>query len=84
MSVTDKFSKRVTFVPGRTDWTARQWAVALIRELADWGIPLAIISDRDTKFVSDLWRQIFKSLSVKLLLTTSWHPESDGQSERTN
>lgn len=86
LTVTCKFTKRLTFIPGKDTWTAEDWARALRTRLAlaDWGWPAQIISDRDRKFVAELWRHIFESLDVKLLYSTAWHPQTDGQSERTN
>lgn len=86
LSVTDKFTKRVTGIPGKSTWNTAQWAEALIDrlELLDWGIPKAIISDRDRKFLSELWQAIFKRLGVSLLYSTAYHPQTDGSSERTN
>ena len=86
LTVTDKFSKRVTFIPGQTTWNAQKWAHQLLDRLAvaDWGLPKAIISDRDSKFVSELWRGIFKKSGTALLYSTSYHPQTDGQSGRTN
>ena len=85
-SVTDKFSKRVTIIPGKSNWTAMEWAEALLHRLdiADWGLPKVIISDRDPKFLSDLWRALFTKLGVNLLYLSAYHPQTDGQSERTN
>jgi hypothetical protein len=86
MSVTCKCSKRIGAVPGRTDWNAAQWAHALcdMLESCSWGIPDTIISDRDRKFLSDLWKAIFQRMGTSLLYSTAYHPQSDGQSERTN
>jgi transposase InsO family protein len=86
LTVTDKFSKRVTFIPGRTTWSAGEWALRLLERLAiaDWGLPKIIISDRDSKFLSDMWRTIFSKAGTELLYSTSYHPQTDGQSERTN
>ncbi|KAI0994007.1 hypothetical protein K3495_g14176 [Podosphaera aphanis] len=86
MSVTDKFSKATTLIPGKTTWSAGQWGNALVKHLLMilWGIPTAIISDRDRKFVSDLWRTMWANLGVRLLFSTAWHPQTDGASERTN
>lgn len=53
-------------------------------DIADWGIPKVIISDRDRKFLSDLWTAIFKRLGTLLLYSTAYHPQMDGASERTN
>ena len=86
MSVTDKFSKAITFLPGKTTFGAEQWAIQLLDRLAqlNWGLPRAIISDRDRKFVSQLWKQIFKALKTDLFYSTAWHPQTDGMSERSN
>ena len=86
MSVTCKFSKRVTLVPGTDKYTASQWAHALLERLwiADWGLPKVIISDRDRKFLSGFWAGLFEKLSVRLFYSTAYHLQSDGQSERTN
>lgn len=56
MSVTCKFSKRVSLVPGKNTWAANDWSDALLErlEIADWGLPKIIISDRDKKFLSQL------------------------------
>jgi hypothetical protein len=86
MSVSCKFSKRITLVEGKKDWSAEQWGLALLNRLliGDWGIPCVIISDRDRKFLSDMWSAIFLKLRVKLLFSTAYHPQTDGLSERTN
>ena len=86
MSVTDKFTKRVTFAAGKTTWSAKDWAGTLLDTLdvADWGLPKVIISDRDRKFLSDFWTTIFHKLGVSLLYSTAYHPQTDGTSEQTN
>jgi hypothetical protein len=50
----------------------------------DWGLPTAIVSDKDPKFVSDMWKGAFRKLGTDLLTIASCHPQTDGQSERTN
>lgn len=84
LTVTDKFSKKVKVVTGRETWTAAQWANAFLQKTLDWGIPRAIISDRDPKFMSDIWKAIFEIMGTDLLVSTAYHPQTDGQSERTN
>ena len=86
MSVTDKFTKRAMSIPGKTTWKATDWAVALLDRLniADWGVPLVLLTDRDPKFLAELWGGIFKRLGVDLLYSTAYHPQTDGSSERTN
>jgi hypothetical protein len=83
--VTDKFSKYVKFVPGREDWTAEQWADAFFDTvIADWGIPAVMVSDRDPLFRSRFWTTIFSRCKARLQMTTAYHPNADGQSERSN
>ena len=86
LSVTCKFSKRATLIPGKGLWNAKQWAEVLLERLwiADWGLPKVILSARDRKFLSQLWSGIFERLGVELLYSTAYHPQTDGQSERTN
>ncbi|KAC9949399.1 hypothetical protein E3N88_45037 [Mikania micrantha] len=47
------------------------------------GVPVTIISDRDTRFTSRFWRNFQEELGTRLLLSTAYHPQTDGQSERT-
>ena len=48
------------------------------------GIPKVIISDRDPKFMGNLWKSLFKGLKTTLNFNTSFHPQMDGQTERVN
>uniref|UniRef100_A0A8R7V9Y7 Integrase catalytic domain-containing protein n=1 Tax=Triticum urartu TaxID=4572 RepID=A0A8R7V9Y7_TRIUA len=48
------------------------------------GMPLVIVTDRDKIFTSHLWQKLFKSLKIKLHMSTSYHPQSYGQTERVN
>jgi hypothetical protein len=47
------------------------------------GVPCTIISDRDAKFVSKLWTSFQEALGTILRMSTAFHPQTDGQSERT-
>lgn len=48
------------------------------------GLPAVIVTDRDKIFTSHLWQSLFKNLGVKLHMSTSYHPQSDGQTEQVN
>ena len=86
LTTTCKSTKRIVLTPGRADWTAQQWAAAWIvdLEVRDWSYPLQIISDRDPKFLSDFFTAMAGALKIKMCTTAAYHPQADGQSERTN
>ncbi len=78
MSVTCKFSKRITLIEGVDTWTAKQWAQAFLKrlDLIDWGLPDELITDQDPKFLSKFWTALFERLGVKLLYSTAYHPQT--------
>nr|GFC07607.1 putative reverse transcriptase domain-containing protein [Tanacetum cinerariifolium] len=66
------------------DYKTEELARIFINEIvARHGVPVSIISDRDGRFASHLWQALQKALGTKLNMSTAYHPETDGQSERT-
>ncbi|GKA93085.1 putative reverse transcriptase domain-containing protein [Tanacetum coccineum] len=55
----------------------------LNRIVARHGIPVSIICDRDGRFTSNFWKSFQKALGTDISMSTAYHPETDGQSERT-
>src|ERR1051325_4161804 len=81
----DRLSKRAHFIPCTTDITAPGVAKLFFENIFRLhGLPKTIISDRDPKFTSKFWTALFKLLETKLAMSTAFHPQTDGQTERMN
>lgn len=83
--VVDSLTKYGHFIPLRHPFTAAIVAKAFLNSVYKLhGLPSVIISDRDRVFTSSLWQEVFKVVGVELHLSSSYHPQSDGQTERLN
>jgi transposase InsO family protein len=83
--VVDKLSKMVIMIPCKKTCTASHVANLFIAHVeSKQGTPKVIISDRDPKFLSEYWRKFCQRLNMKLKFSTAYHPQTDGQTERTN
>ena len=81
----DKLTKMVHLVPTVTAVTAQQTAQLFVQHV--WrlhGMPSVLVSDRGTQFDSELFREIMRLLEVKQAMSSSYHPQTDGQTERVN
>ena len=82
--VTDRFSKMVHLIPFGDDTTAETMARRFYAEVVRLhGLPSSIISDRDPRWMSTFWTDLFHLMGVELKRSTAFHPETDGQSERS-
>ena len=83
--VVDRFTKCAHFVAMKHPITVRTVAQAFTDNIFKLhGLPTVIVTDRDMIFTSNLWQHLFNKMGVKLHMSTSYHPESDGQTERVN
>ncbi len=81
----DKFSKMVHYVPTVTAIDAPSLATLMINNVIKLhGIPIQIISDRDPRFTSSFWKSLWNQLGTKLKMSTAYHPQTDGLTERNN
>ena len=83
--IVDRFSKMAIFIKSHTTATAEDLANLFIEFVfSKHGVPQDIISDRGSLFISSFWTAFCDSLKIKRNLSTAYHPESDGQTERVN
>ena len=81
----DRLSKMVHFAATTTNVTAKDTARIFRHEIFRLhGLPRQIVSDRDTRFTSHFWKEVMSLLGVEQALSTAYHPQTDGQTERTN
>lgn len=85
LTFVDRFSKQSHFIPTTTTCSAVDTAALFLREVyRHHGLPTSIVSDRDARFTSHFWQTVFRHLGTDLKMSTAFHPETDGQSERAN
>jgi hypothetical protein len=83
--IVDKLTKYARFIPLPRKYDALYLSKVFIREIvAKHGIPKSIISDRDKILARNFWGELCKLLQIARKLSTAYHPETDGQTERMN
>ncbi|GJR70909.1 putative reverse transcriptase domain-containing protein [Tanacetum coccineum] len=82
--IVDRLTKSAHFLPMRETDPMDKLARLYLKEVVTrHGIPVSIICDRDPRFTSNFWRSFQKAMGTRLDMSTAYHPETDGQSERT-
>jgi hypothetical protein len=85
LTMTDLLSADIYIAGTHSTYTAAQVAIVLFDKwYCENGLMLHLISDQDALFTAKLWTALHKLTGVKLKMSTSYHPETDGSSERTN
>ncbi|GJZ04676.1 putative reverse transcriptase domain-containing protein [Tanacetum coccineum] len=82
--IVDRLTKSAHFLPMREDYKIDRLARLYLNEIvARHGVPISIISDRDSRFTSRFWQSMKEALRTPLDMCMPYHPQTDGQSECT-
>jgi hypothetical protein len=82
--IVDRLTKSALFLAMKMTDSVEKLAKLYVDEVVRLhGVPVSIVSDRDPRFTSRLWPSVQQALGTKLNLSTAFHPQTDGQSERT-
>nr|GFC27763.1 polyprotein, putative [Tanacetum cinerariifolium] len=82
--IVDRLTKSSHLLPMRENDPMEKVMKLYMKEVVTrHGVPVSIISDRDGRFTSLFWQALHKALGTRLDMSTAYHPETDGQSERT-
>nr|GEW01052.1 reverse transcriptase domain-containing protein [Tanacetum cinerariifolium] len=82
--ISDRLTKSAHFIPTRATESMETLTRLYMKEIVSrLGVPISIISDRDSHFTSRFWQSLQNALGTQLDMSTTYHPEPDGQSERT-
>jgi len=80
-----RLTKVAHFIPVKTTYTgARLAELCMSRIVCLHGVPKKIVSDRGTQFTSRFWQKLHESMDTKLNFSSAYHPQTNGQTERTN
>ena len=83
--VVDRLSKMAHFIATTTSVTTTQTAQLVFQHVVKHhGLPRTIVSDRDPRFTSSVWRSLWKLMDTQLYMSTASHDRTDGQTERIN
>ena len=85
MVVVDRFSKYSVFIAAPVLCSSEVAAELFYKHVVKYfGVPVDIVSDRDTRFTGRFWTTLFNMMGTELKFSTANHPQIDGQTERIN
>ncbi len=85
MVVVDRFRKMAHFIPTKDEAMAQETCKLFFTHICKHhGLPKDIVSNRDPKFTSKFWRALWKRMGLEFKMSTSFHPQTNGQTERVN
>jgi hypothetical protein len=83
--IIDRLTKTTHFLPVHTTYSAKKYAEVYLEQIVRLhGVPKTIISDRGPQFIARFWEQLQSALGTKLMRSSAYHPQTDGQTERVN
>jgi transposase InsO family protein len=81
----DRLTKVAHFIPVKTTYSGLQLAeLYMLRIVCLHEVPKKIVYDRGTQFTSKFWERLHETLDTKLRFSSTYHPQTDGQTERVN
>ena len=76
--IVDRLTKSAHFIPVMIDYSMDQLAELYVDEIVRLhGVPLSIVSDKDPRFTSRLWKELQSALGTRLNFSTTFHPQTD-------
>ena len=80
----DRLTKSAHFLAVRMTFSLERFCRLYIREIVRLhGVPVSILSDRDPRFTAHFWKSFQKAMDTRQMMSITFHPQTDGQSERT-
>ena len=80
----DRLTKLAHFLAVQMTFTLEEFCRFYIHEIVQLhGVPVSIISDRDPRFTTHFWKSFQKAMGTQLTMSTAFHPQTNGQSERS-
>ena len=82
--IVDRLTKLAHFIPVKTTYSVAQYAQLYVENIVSLhGVPVSIVLDRGPQFTSKFWQKLHEVLGTQLDFSIAFHPQIDGQSERT-
>jgi hypothetical protein len=83
--IVDRLTKVANFRPVKTTYTGLQLAELYMPRIVGFhGVPLRVVSDRETQVILNFWESLYETLDTHWNFSSSYYPQTDGQTERVN
>jgi len=83
--IVDRLTKSAHFIPVKVTFGPRKYANIYLEQIVKLhGVPKSIVSDRGSQWTARFWEKLQEGLGTKLVHSSAYHPQTDGQTERVN